>query len=61
MYSQLEKALLEIGFLQSQNARHMMFALRRMMGRAGLEASDVGILRGIARQIDWYAGAKKPE
>jgi tRNA/rRNA methyltransferase len=61
MYSQLETALLEIGFLQPQNARHMMFALRRMMGRAGLEASDVGILRGIARQIDWYAGTRKPE
>jgi tRNA/rRNA methyltransferase len=61
MYAQLEKALLDIGFLQAQNARHMMFALRRMMGRAGLEASDVGILRGIARQINWYAGIKKPE
>jgi tRNA/rRNA methyltransferase len=55
MYDQLEKALLDIGFLQPQNARHMMFTLRRMLGRAGLESSDVGILRGIARQIGWYA------
>jgi len=55
MYAQLEKALLEIGFLQPQNARHMMFALRRILGRAGLEAPDAGVLRGIARQIDWYA------
>jgi tRNA/rRNA methyltransferase len=55
MYEQLEKALLEIGFLQPQNASHMMFALRRILGRAGLEASDIGILRGIARQIGWYA------
>jgi len=54
MYAQLEKALLEIGFLQPQNARHMMFALRRILGRAGLEAPDVGVLRGIARQIGWY-------
>lgn len=59
MYSQLERALLEIGFLQPQNARHMMFTLRRMLGRAGLEASDVGALRGIARQIEWYAGMHK--
>jgi tRNA/rRNA methyltransferase len=59
MYSQLEKALLEIGFLHPQNARHMMFALRRMLGRSGLEPSDVGTLRGIARQIGWYADAKK--
>jgi tRNA/rRNA methyltransferase len=59
MYAQLEKALLEIGFLQSQNARHMMFTLRQMMGRAGLEPSDVGVLRGIARQIAWYAKTMK--
>ena len=54
MYDQLEKALLVIGFLHPQNARHMMFAIRRMLGRAGLEPKDVGILRGIARQIHWY-------
>jgi tRNA/rRNA methyltransferase len=59
MYIQLEKALLDIGFLHPKNARHMMFALRRLLGRAGLEPSDVGMLRGIARQIGWYAGAKK--
>jgi tRNA/rRNA methyltransferase len=56
MYGQLEKALLDIGFLHPQNARHMMFALRRLFGRAGLEKADVGILRGIARQIGWYSG-----
>jgi tRNA/rRNA methyltransferase len=59
MYNQLEKALLEIGFLQPQNARHMMLNLRQMFGRAGLEPSDVGILRGIARQIAWYASTRK--
>jgi tRNA/rRNA methyltransferase len=58
MYAQLEQALLEIGFLHPQNARHMMFALRRLLGRAGLESSDVGVLRGIARQIAWYASSK---
>ena len=57
MYEQLERALLDIGFLHPQNARHMMFALRRLLGRAGLEAEDVGILRGIARQIAWSAGS----
>jgi len=55
MYQQLEEALLQIGFLHPKNARHMMFALRRLLGRAGLAARDVGILRGIARQIEWYA------
>mgnify|MGYP000854843915 CR=1 FL=1 len=60
MYAQLEKALLEIGFLHEQNARHMMFALRRIFGRAGLESADVGVLRGIARQVSWYARAQGP-
>jgi tRNA/rRNA methyltransferase len=59
MYAQLEKALLKIGFLHPQNTRHMMLGIRRMLGRAGLEKSDVGVLRGIARQIDWYATAGK--
>ncbi len=54
MYSQLESALLEIGFLHEKNANHMMFAIRRLLGRAGLKDSDVSMLRGIARQIDWY-------
>jgi tRNA/rRNA methyltransferase len=54
MYAQLEAALLEIGFLHPQNAQHMMFALRRLLGRAGLGSEDVGVLRGIARQITWY-------
>ena len=54
MYAQLEAALRNIGFLRDENARHMMFRLRRLLGRAGLESSDVGILRGVARQIAWF-------
>jgi tRNA/rRNA methyltransferase len=55
MYLQLQEALLETGFLHANNTDHMMFALRRLLGRAGLEDSDVAILRGIARQIAWHA------
>jgi tRNA/rRNA methyltransferase len=55
MYAQLEEALLKIGFLHPQNAQHMMFAIRRLLGRAGMESPDVGVLRGIARQINWFA------
>jgi tRNA/rRNA methyltransferase len=54
MYTQLEAALREIGYLHPQNARHMMFRLRQLFGRAGLESPDVALLRGIARQIAWY-------
>jgi tRNA/rRNA methyltransferase len=61
MYAQLEGALLDIGFLQPQNTDHMMFTFRRMLGRAGLEPSDVGVLRGIARQIAWFAQSKRQQ
>ncbi len=61
MYDQLEAALLRIGFLQPQNAAHMMFRLRQLLGRAGLEPPDVGVLRGIARQIHWYSCTESTE
>jgi tRNA/rRNA methyltransferase len=55
MYEKLKSALLKIGFLHGDNPDHIMFALRRILGRAGLEDRDVRILLGMARQIDWYA------
>jgi TrmH family RNA methyltransferase len=58
MYRQLESALRTIGFLHDGNARHMMFRLRGLLGRAGLEKADVGIVRGIARQIGWFGGSR---
>ncbi len=55
MYEKLKQALLRIGFLHGDNPEHIMFALRRILGRTGLEERDVRILLGMARQIDWYA------
>ena len=56
MYEKLKSALLKIGFLHGDNPDHIMFALRRVLGRAGLEDRDVRILLGLARQMEWYAG-----
>jgi len=56
MYEKLKNALLQIGFLHKDNPEHLMLALRRLFGRAGLEERDVRILLGMARQIEWYAG-----
>ncbi len=53
--ARLQLALLQIGFLHPQNPDHIMFAFRRLFGRAGLEKRDVRILLGLARQIEWYA------
>ncbi|MCK6555086.1 TrmJ/YjtD family RNA methyltransferase [Candidatus Binatia bacterium] len=50
----LRAAFLSIGFLHRDNPDHIMFAFRRMFGRAGLDERDVRILLGLARQIEWF-------
>ena len=55
MYAKLKAALLQVGFLPQDNPDHIMLALRRIFGKAGLEDRDVRILLGIAHQIEWYA------
>ena len=55
LYDQLGRALLRIGFLHGANPEHIMFTLRRIFGRAHLDAREVAIWTGIARQIEWFA------
>ena len=55
LYDRMRTSLLKIGFLDSQNPEHMLFAFRRILGRARLEEKDVRILTGLFRQIEWYA------
>jgi len=60
MYSHLEDLLLRIGFLDPQNPKRIMHAFRRIFGRAGLSDRDVAILRGVFRQLEWYATHRSP-
>jgi len=60
MYAHLEELLLRIGFLDPKNPKRIMHTLRRIFGRAHLCDRDVAILRGIFRQLDWYAGRRNP-
>jgi len=55
LFDRMKTSLLEIGYLDSQNPEHILFAFRRIFGRAGLEEKDVRILTGMFRQIQWYA------
>jgi tRNA/rRNA methyltransferase len=55
MYNHLEELLLRIGFLDSNNPKRIMHTLRRIFGRANLGDRDVAILRGIFRQLEWFA------
>jgi tRNA/rRNA methyltransferase len=53
-FERLQSAFLSIGFLHPDNPDHIMFAVRRMLGRAQLEERDVRILLALARQIEWF-------
>ena len=55
MYAHLEQLLLRIGFLDTNNPKRIMHTLRRIFGRADLCDRDVAVLRGIFRQLEWYA------
>ena len=55
MYAHLEELLLRIGFLDPKNPKRIMHTLRRIFSRANLSDRDVAILRGIFRQLEWYA------
>ncbi|MBI2091228.1 MAG: RNA methyltransferase [Deltaproteobacteria bacterium] len=55
LFDRMRASLLKIGFLDPQNPDHILLALRRVLGRAGLEEKDVRILIGLFRQIEWYA------
>lgn len=51
MYRHLEEALIAVEFLDPSNPKKLMPRLKRMFSRTQLEAEEVNILRGIARQI----------
>ena len=51
MYTHLEQALVDVGFLDANNPRKLMPRLKRLFARTQLETEEVNILRGIARQI----------
>ena len=54
----MERVLLDIGYLDPANPAHMMRVFRRLLGRAGPDAREVKALRGIFRQVEWYAGRR---
>jgi tRNA/rRNA methyltransferase len=56
MYDHLKAVLTRIGFINPQNPEHWMLNIRRFLSRIPLRARDVRIIRGICRQMDWYAG-----
>ena len=54
LFEQMERTLLDVGFLQKENPLRMMLPLRRLLYRAGLDQREIRILRGIMRQLDHH-------
>lgn len=56
MYEQIKDILVRINYIQPENPDYWMNKLRHFFSRLQLRAGEVSMLRGICRQIDWYAG-----
>lgn len=50
-YEQLERSLLEAGFLNPRSPKKLMARLRRLFGRTQLEQEEVNILRGVIKTL----------
>ena len=61
MLSMWNEALLQIGFMAPDKARHMMLGVRRIFSRGRLTEDDCRILMGIARQALWCAEHRRTE
>lgn len=59
LFAHLERALVEIGFLDPRHPKKLMPRLRRLFARARLETEEVDILRGICTQIEKHARTRR--
>ncbi|MHC1699081.1 MAG: RNA methyltransferase [Geobacteraceae bacterium] len=59
MYGQMERTLLEIGFLDAANPKHLMRTFRRILARAELDTREISVFRGMMSQMEWAMDATK--
>jgi len=55
MFEIWRDTMMDIGFMKSDKAEHMMLGLRRILSRGTLTDKDAKIMMGIARQAQWAA------
>ncbi len=60
-FNHLEALLLHIGYLYPHTARRKMLKFRALFQRAGLTVAEVGLLRGILRQLRWSQEQSRAE
>jgi len=56
MYATLKDILVRIDYISRDNPDYWMNKIRRFGNRMQLRAGEVSVIRGICRQINWYAG-----
>jgi len=55
MYEQLKDLLIRIDYIKPDNPDYWINKIRQSFSRMPLRAKEVSIIRGIYRQINWYA------
>lgn len=55
MYEQVKDILVRIDYIKPENPDYWMNKLRHFFTRIQLRAGEINIIRGICRQINWYA------
>ena len=58
-YRHLESALIAIDYLDPAHPKKLMPRMRRLFARSGLERAEVELLRGVCRQIELAAAARR--
>jgi tRNA/rRNA methyltransferase len=58
MFEHLSKGLESIHFLYGPKSDALMHAVRHLLSRAKPTATELGILHGLARQLEWVAARK---
>ncbi len=58
-YKHLEETMIQVGFLDPANPKHLMQRLRRLYNRAQLERIEINILRGILTETQKRLAGKK--
>ncbi len=54
MYETVKEVLIKVSFIRPDNPEHWMMNIRRFCSRMTLRSSDVNLIMGICRQVNWY-------
>jgi len=59
MYERVKDILIKISFIQPENPEHWMMHIRRFCSRLELQSTEVDLIMGICRQVDWFGRSSR--